>query len=76
MAAGGIAATVHNRMPVALAESAHEAWMDPGLDDPEQVAAIVAENNLADAIVMHPVSTRVNASRADDPLLLDPVNPE
>jgi putative SOS response-associated peptidase YedK len=76
MKASGVAADVHDRMPVALAESAHAAWIDRELDDPEKVAALIAEHNLADEIVMHAVSTRVNASRADDALLLEPVNPE
>ena len=74
--ADGVAAGVHHRMPVALAEAAHAAWLDPGLVDPEKIAALIAEHQLARDIVMHPVSTRVNASKADDALLLEPVNPE
>jgi putative SOS response-associated peptidase YedK len=75
-AATGIAADVHHRMPVALAESAHDAWLDPRLVDPEKVNALVAENQLAGAIEKHPVSTRVNGARIDDASLLDPVKPE
>jgi putative SOS response-associated peptidase YedK len=75
-AATGIAADVHHRMPVALAESAHDAWLDPTLVDPEQVNAVIAENQLAGAIEKHAVSTRVNGSRIDDASLLDAVDPE
>jgi len=75
-AASGVAADVHHRMPVVLAEEAHERWLDPALDDPEEIAALIANHNLAGAIVTHAVSTRVNASKADDPLLLEPVNPQ
>jgi putative SOS response-associated peptidase YedK len=75
-AASGIAAEVHHRMPVALAEAAHDAWLDRMLVDPEQVNALIAGNQLASAIEKHPVSTRVNGSRIDDASLLNLVNPE
>ena len=75
-AATGTAAEVHHRMPVTLAASAHDAWMDPAMVDPEQVRALIAAHPLAAGIVRHPVSTRVNASRFDDPALLEAVNPE
>ena len=75
-AASGTPANVHHRMPVLLAEEVHERWLDPALDDPDEIAALIAAHNLAGAIVMHAVSTRVNASKADDPLLLEPVNPD
>jgi putative SOS response-associated peptidase YedK len=72
-AASGAAADVHHRMPVALAESAHDAWLDPTLVDPERVNALAAENQLASAIEKRAVSTRVNGSRNDDSSLLDAV---
>lgn len=72
-AASGPAAGVHQRMAVALAESAHEAWLDPALIDPEKVNALIAGHRLADEIEKRAVSTRVNGSRVDDPSLLDPV---
>ena len=75
-AATGIAADVHHRMPVTLAESVYEAWLDPMLVDPEQVNALASEDQLAGAIEKHAVSTRVNGSRIDSPSLLDAVNPE
>lgn len=73
-AASGTAADVHHRMPVTLAESAHDAWLDPTLVDPERVNILVAGNQLANAIERHAVSTRVNGSRNDDSSLLDPVH--
>ena len=74
--ASGAAAKVHHRMPVTLIESAYDAWLDPALVDPEQVNALAAANQLADAIEQHAVSTRVNGSRVDDASLLDPVRVE
>jgi SOS response associated peptidase (SRAP) len=70
------AADVHHRMPVALEESAHDAWLDPTLVDPEQVIALIAGNQLAGAIEKYPVSTRVNGSPNDDSSLLDAVRVE
>jgi putative SOS response-associated peptidase YedK len=75
-AASGTAADVHHRMPVALEESAHDAWLDPTLVDPEQVIALIAGNQLAGAIEKYPVSTRVNGSPNDDSSLLDAVRVE
>ena len=63
-------------MPVTLTESAHDAWLDPALVDPEQVNALATANLLADAIEQHAVSTRVNGSRSDDASLMDPVRVE
>ena len=71
--ASGTAADVHQRMPVALDESAHDAWLDRSLTDPDEVAAIIAEHQLAGAIEKHAVSPRVNASRDDDPALIVPI---
>jgi putative SOS response-associated peptidase YedK len=56
-AASGTAADVHDRMPVALAESVHDAWLGPTLVDPGQGNALVAENQLASTIEKHAVST-------------------
>ena len=72
-AASGPAAGIHHRMPVALAETAYDTWLDRTLIDPEQVSALIAANQPALEVEKRPVSTRVNASRIDDPSLLDPV---
>ncbi|MEO7762224.1 MAG: SOS response-associated peptidase [Casimicrobiaceae bacterium] len=74
-AASGSAAQIHHRMPVALMEAAHDAWLDPNLNDPEAVQALIAEHQLALAIAKHAVSTRVNGSRTDDASLIDSVPP-
>jgi putative SOS response-associated peptidase YedK len=75
-AATGKAAEVHHRMPVALAESVHQDWMDPTLVDSGQISALIAGNQLADTMEKHAVSTRVNNSRSEDGKLIEPVNPE
>lgn len=65
-AALGRLADVHERMPVVLIPELQSCWLDPELKDPAEVDGIVAS---ADRIhlVFHPVDTRVNASRGDDP---------
>ena len=63
-------------MPVALAEPAHDAWLDRTLVDPEKVNALIAEHQVAGEIEKRAVSTRVNGSRIDEPSLLDPVGEE
>ena len=74
--ASGPAASVHQRMPVALAESAHDAWLDRTLIDPEKVSALIAGHQVAGKIEKRAVSTRVNGSRIDEPSLLDPIGDE
>lgn len=48
-------AEVHDRMPVVLAPSDHDRWIDPGTPD---VAAFLDGHD--EMLVMHPVSARVN----------------
>lgn len=71
--AAGAARDVHERMPVPLAESAHAAWLDPMLVDPDAVTALLAKHAMPASIVLHPVSVRVNGSRIDDASLIDKV---
>ena len=63
-------------MPVTLAESAHDAWLDRTLIDPEKVSALIAGHQVAGKIEKRAVSTRVNGSRIDEPSLLDPIGDE
>ena len=62
---------IHSRMPVILDPAAYEAWLDPALDDPERLLALLRpppdEN-----IVWHPVSHRVNDVRVDEPACIAP----
>jgi len=60
-AAQGEAASVHHRMPVALAEAAQQAWLESG-------AVSVA----ADELAFHAVRKTVNAASAEGPELIEP----
>jgi putative SOS response-associated peptidase YedK len=69
-AATGPVAEVHDRMPVALADYAHDGWLDPGLREP---GAFAEANALSAELVHYPVSRRVNSVRNDGPELIEPL---
>jgi len=71
-AAAGALIEVHDRMPVVLSAQVLDAWTDPALTDATRVASIVAEGAQSD-FAFHPVSTRVNGSRAEGPELIEPL---
>jgi putative SOS response-associated peptidase YedK len=60
-----VASAVHDRMPVILASSDYDLWLDPGM---QNVAAISEQLKPYDARLMrcYPVSTRVNHVANDD----------
>ena len=67
-------APVHDRMPVVLAdEQAMARWLDPDAD-PEALRVLLGPLPAAKTII-YPVSERVNDPRADEPELLEPVEP-
>ena len=71
-AANGVMAPVHHRMPVVLASSAWDEWLDRAPLSPHRLAELLApapEGLLA----VHPVTTAVNDVRRDGPELVEPV---
>lgn len=73
--AEGPAAEIHDRMPVILAADAHDRWLDPDLQEPEPLRALLGERYVAD-LAYHPVSPRVNKPAHDAPDCMEPVNAE
>lgn len=61
---------IHDRMPVILSPHERQRWLDPdtGL---EELRALLAERG-SDGLRIRRVSTRVNATRHDDPACLEP----
>jgi putative SOS response-associated peptidase YedK len=59
-------AGVHDRMPVVLAPSDYDRWIDPGTSD----AASFLEGH-AEQLVIHPVSMRVNKAGTEGPELIE-----
>ena len=63
---------IHDRMPMVVPAEAIDAWLDPGLIDPEQALALLSVTEGA-ALEAYAVSTAVNCVQNNDPSLLDPI---
>lgn len=63
---------LHDRMPVILDEGGWTTWLEPGIESPEALKAVLRPAP-DDALVVDPVSPRVNSPRQDDPSLIEPV---
>lgn len=62
---------LHHRMPLMLQESAFPAWLDPALEEPEEIRRII-EPLPDEALAAWEVDRRVNSPRNDDPALVAP----
>jgi len=62
---------IHDRMPVILAPSERERWLDP--DAPAEELEALLDPYPAEPMAVREVSTRVNSPRNDDPACLEPV---
>jgi putative SOS response-associated peptidase YedK len=60
---------VHERMPVIVPASDYDRWLANNGEPPHDLIAAYP----ADLMLVHPVSTRVNAVRNDDARLIEPV---
>jgi putative SOS response-associated peptidase YedK len=72
--ASGALAAIHARAPLVLPESAHAAWLDRGLTDPAQAAAIAARRMPPEAFTHWRVRLLVNDSGRDGPELIEPAD--
>lgn len=61
---------IHERMPVILAAADYGTWLDPATVLPDALALL--RPFPAESMTLHPVSTRVNSVRFDDPLCIAP----
>ena len=64
--ANELARPIHDRMPVILEPDHYELWLDPQERDPDVLRPLLRTFQ-SDAMVVDPVSTRVNSPRIDDP---------
>ena len=62
---------LHDRMPFVLPRDRWDAWLDPGLTDPDEVRALLAPLPPG-RFETYPVSRRVGDVRNTGPELLDP----
>lgn len=65
-------AAIHVRMPLALPDGAHQAWLDPSLRDAGKALELARARALTE-FEHYPVSTRVNSAKNDDPGLIEAV---
>jgi putative SOS response-associated peptidase YedK len=63
---------IHPRMPVILPESEWSLWTDPDADAGDLLGLF--REYRGPRLSSHPVSTRVNAARNDDPSCIEPVS--
>jgi putative SOS response-associated peptidase YedK len=61
---------IHDRMPLSVPRGGWEAWLDPGLADPEAARELL---DFAPQWIAVPVSDAVNSVRNNGPELLEPV---
>jgi putative SOS response-associated peptidase YedK len=70
----GRLAAVHDRMPVIMARAEGARWLDPTLEDPVALGALLAPYPDA-ALEIYPVSALVNSPRNDSPECVRPEPP-
>ena len=71
-AANALMAPIHDRMPVIVAESAYDQWLDPRNTGARGLEALLQPYDPV-AMQMHRVSPRVNSVRNDDAALMEEV---
>ena len=74
-AAKGLIEDIHDRMPVSLARSSWDGWLDRDLRDPEAARSLLVPEDPAD-LMEHVVSRKVNSVRNNTPDLRDKAEPE
>ena len=65
---------IHDRMPVVLESDAWAAWLDPGLDDRGEIAALLEASQGIERFIAVPVSPLVGNVANNGPQLLTPVD--
>jgi putative SOS response-associated peptidase YedK len=63
---------IHDRMPMIVEPKSWEAWLDPGLTDPDEVRRLL-EPAMAGRMEAYAVSTAVNNVRNNGPTLIEPL---
>jgi putative SOS response-associated peptidase YedK len=64
--------TIHDRMPVILPRKHWDTWLDPELQDADELSNLLRPYP-ANEMRAHPVSTHVNKSTNDDPACIEPL---
>lgn len=64
-------ADVHDRMPVVIQDTVFARWLDADIQRADEVAMMV--RNAASDFEHHPVTTRLNAAKTDEPEFANPI---
>lgn len=64
-------ADVHDRMPVVIQDAVFARWLDAEIQRADEVAMMV--RNAASDFEHHPVTTRLNAAKTDEPEFANPI---
>jgi putative SOS response-associated peptidase YedK len=65
---------IHDRMPVILSPDVFDVWLDPEIEDVNELTPLVRAAP-AGTILHHPVSARIGNVRNNDPELVAPITP-
>jgi putative SOS response-associated peptidase YedK len=58
-------------MPVIVPPEAYQRWLDPGITEPDELAALLKPYD-AEAMAMRPVNPIVNSAAHEDPRCIEP----
>jgi putative SOS response-associated peptidase YedK len=64
---------IHNRMPVIIAPEDYELWLDPAVQDRDEIHHLL-QPFPSDLMNHYPVSTHVNNPRNEDPRCIEPLS--
>lgn len=73
--ANPIVQPVHPRMPVILAPTSFDAWLDPN-NDTRTALALLAQTEASGLLLARPVSRRINKTANEGAELIEPVDPQ
>jgi putative SOS response-associated peptidase YedK len=63
---------IHDRMPVIVSPNDYGRWLDPAIEKPDQLAALLRPY-ATDELIGYPVSPHVNSPAHDDPRCIEPM---
>ena len=67
-------AKIHHRMPTFLPADRWDQWLDPKLNEVEEIRTLMNLDQPAAGLIAHPVSTKVNATRNNGPDLITEID--
>jgi putative SOS response-associated peptidase YedK len=73
--ANALVRPIHDRMPVILPASGYAAWLDPAIEDPQQVMPLLVPY-ASDEMEAKPVGDFVNSPAHDSPRCIEPALPK